>query len=47
MTEESKVQEAAPKKNKVISMIRWVFLGVMIALLLFTVIMAVYRKFGG
>ncbi|MBP1740176.1 MAG: hypothetical protein H6Q48_2469 [Deltaproteobacteria bacterium] len=48
MTEESKVQEAAPKKkNKVVSVIRWVFLGVMIALLLFTVIMAVYRKFGG
>jgi len=46
MTEETVVQEAAPK-NKVTSVIRWVFLGVMIALLLFTVIMAVYRKFGG
>ncbi len=46
MTQETMVQEAAPK-NKVISVIRWVFLSVMIALLLFTVIMAVYRKFGG
>jgi hypothetical protein len=46
MTQETVVQEVAPK-NKVTSVIRWVFLGAMIALLLFTVIMAVYRKFGG
>jgi hypothetical protein len=47
------VQELTPKskevtgKTKVLSVIRWVFLGVMIALLLFTVIMAAYRKFAG
>lgn len=46
MTEEGKVQEVKPK-SKVLSVIRWVFLGVMIALLLFTVIMAAYRKFAG
>ena len=46
MTQETMVQEAAPK-NKVTSVIRWVFLSAMLGLLLFTVVMAVYRKFGG
>jgi uncharacterized membrane protein YdcZ (DUF606 family) len=46
MTQETAIQEAAPKK-KIVSVIRWVFLGGMIGLLLFTVVMAVYRKFGG
>jgi len=46
MTEETMVQKAAPK-NKVVGVIRWVFLGAMMALLLFTIIMAAYRKFAG
>jgi len=46
MTEETVVQEAAPK-NKVTSVNRWVFLSAMLGMLLFTVVMAVYRKFGG
>ena len=40
------VQVLAPK-SKVTRVIRWVFLSAMLGLLLFTVIMAVYRKFGG
>lgn len=46
MAQEVVAQEAAPK-NKLASVIRWVFLGAMIALLLFTVVMATYRKFAG
>ena len=46
MTEEIMVQEVKPK-NKMVSVIRWVFLGAMMALLLFTIIMAAYRKFAG
>jgi hypothetical protein len=46
MTEQAAVPEAAPKK-KLGSVIRWVFLGAMMALLLFTVVMAAYRKFSG
>jgi len=46
MTEETMVQEVKPK-NKAVSVIRWVFLGAMMALLLFTIIMAAYRKFAG
>jgi hypothetical protein len=46
MTQETVVQEAAPK-SKLVGVIRWVFLGAMLALLLFTVVMAAYRKFAG
>jgi hypothetical protein len=53
MTQETMVQEITPNskevttKTKVLSVIRWVFLGAMIGLLLFTVVMAAYRKFSG
>jgi len=46
MTQETAIQETAPK-NKATSVIRWVVCGALIAMLLFTVVMAVYRKFGG
>jgi hypothetical protein len=46
MTEETMVQEST-LKSKTTSVIRWVFLGGMLALLLFTVVMAAYRKFAG
>ena len=46
MTEETAVQEVA-SKGKQGGLIRWVFLGAMIALLLITVLMAAYRKFAG
>jgi hypothetical protein len=46
MTEETPVQEVA-SKSKLGSVIRWVFLGAMIGLLLLTIIMAAYRKFAG
>jgi hypothetical protein len=46
MTEQIAPQKDTPK-SKVLSIVRWVFLSGMIALLLFTIIMAVYRKYGG
>jgi hypothetical protein len=46
MTEQSVPQKDTPK-SKVLGVVRWVFLGAMLALLLFTIIMAAYRKFAG
>jgi hypothetical protein len=46
MTEQTMPQESAPK-NKAMSIIRQIVQWSILALLLFTCIMAVYRKFGG
>ena len=39
--------ETAEGKGKLKDVVRWVVVGVFGLLILFTVIMAVYRKFGG
>ncbi len=46
MTEQSAPQKDTPK-SKWLRIVRGVFLGVMLAALVFTMIMAVYRKYGG
>ena len=40
-------KESTEGKGKVATYVRWFFVGVIGLLILFTVIMAVYRKFGG
>jgi hypothetical protein len=39
--------ETTEGKNKIKEVVRWVVVGVFGLVILFTVIMAVYRKFGG
>jgi len=46
MTHQAKPQESVPK-NKAISIVRQIAQWSILALLLFTCIMAAYRKFGG
>jgi len=46
MTEQIAPQKDTPK-SKLLGIVRWVFLIGMLALLVFTIIMAVYRKYGG
>jgi hypothetical protein len=40
-------KESTEGKGKVATYVRWFFVGAIGLLILFTVIMAVYRKFGG
>ena len=44
---ETKPEETKKGKSKLKNVVRWVVVGVFGLLLLFTVIMAAYRKFGG
>lgn len=46
MTEQTMAQESAPRK-KAMSIVRQIVQWSILALLLFTCIMAAYRKFGG
>jgi ABC-type Fe3+ transport system permease subunit len=46
MTQETTAQERAPK-SRLVEIVRWIFMGAVMLVLLFVVVMAVYRKFAG